>query len=149
MNQTRARIITLVSWVLFFALGCLCGMCFHDCATLQSHYELCDCREALTAAAIDAILVQAARHDDIKGELPPIEEITPPFLTGRFNGGITDVYGNKMHYELERNRLTIRSAGEDGVFNTDDDITGINQASNKSERIIKSLHFSSSIHIDI
>ena len=132
-----------------FITGTFCTLKWFEHKVMHQSEESCDCKEALTAAAIDTILIQVNAHELSNGTLPKIEQITPPFCTGRFQGGITDVYGHKMHCEIINGLFKVRSAGADGVFGTDDDITGVNRSGTNVEREVESLKFSSSVQTDI
>ena len=149
MKLNKQFVVALLVFSTGFITGIFCALKGFEHKVARQPEECCDCKEALTAAAIDTILIQVNAHELSNGTLPKIEQITPPFCTGRFQGGITDAYGHKMHCEIINGLFKVRSAGADGVFGTDDDITGVNRSGTNVEREVESFKFSSSVQTEI
>lgn len=86
-----------------------------------------DARRATTLTSINAISQACDVYRMKVGRLPRnIEDLTTgindeePLLKA---GSLNDAWGVPFEYKTEGKRYTIRSAGSDGVMNTDDDLT--------------------------
>lgn len=86
-----------------------------------------DARKATTLTSINAISQACEVYRMKTGRLPrSIEDLTTginddePLLKA---GALNDAWGIPFEYKAEGKKYTIRSAGMDGVMNTEDDLT--------------------------
>ena len=80
--------------------------------------------ESITFNTIDSILLQAILYSKVKGCYPDFSLIEIPIHTLVKKGCPADQYGRAIHYSVTNDVLDVRSAGRDGLFETDDDIIG-------------------------
>jgi hypothetical protein len=71
----------------------------------------------LTRGVVETAAQVIEEHRAKEGELPAEEEAT------ELIGHLTDAWGNELRYDPAGDTFVIRSAGADGEFDTEDDVT--------------------------
>ena len=92
--------------------------------------------ESITFNTIDSILLQAILYSKVKGCYPDFSLIEIPIHTLVKKGCPADQYGRAIRYSATNDVLEVRSAGRDGLFETDDDIVGTISLEQFGRRII-------------
>ena len=101
-----------------------CEDFFNKCETKQHVKSDVTTDESITFNTIDSILLQAILYSKGKGCYPDFSLIEIPIDTLVKQGRPADQYGRAIRYSVTNDVLNVRSAGRDGLFETDDDIIG-------------------------
>ena len=133
MKRNAAKLIAAFVLMIgaFYGGWLVSGMGFSHCATDDVVPD-----ESSTFNTIDSILLQAIMYGKVKGCYPDFSLIEIPIDTLVKYGRPADQYGRAICYSITNDVLYVRSAGRDGLFETDDDIIGV-ASLNQTGRHIK------------
>ena len=130
-NAVKAIVAVVLMIVAFYGGWLVRGVCFSHGATDDVVPD-----ESSTFNTIDSILLQAILYSKVKGAYPDFSLIEIPIDTLVKKGRPADQYGRAIRYSVTNDVLNVRSAGRDGLFETDDDIIGV-ASLNQTGRHIK------------